>query len=98
MGSLEKMQERLRDAVAFGYMPAATREVLDDAFGFIATQAAALAKVTAALDDTQATLSAIRASLTGDAATRDLQHIFNLAGEQMVRNRAALTETRHDRA
>lgn len=59
----------------------------------LATQADALAKVTAALDDTQATLSAIRASLTGDAATCDLQHIFNLAGEQMVRNRAALTDT-----
>lgn len=50
MEGLEKMQERLRDAVAFGYMPAATREVLDDAFGFIATQAATLAKVTAERD------------------------------------------------
>lgn len=37
------MKARLRDAVAFGYMPAATRQVLDDAFGFIETQETALA-------------------------------------------------------
>jgi hypothetical protein len=40
---MDDIKDRLRDAVAFGYMPAATRQVLDDAFGHIVALEAALA-------------------------------------------------------